>query len=149
MRILVLDADLIATQLVVNLVDAGHEVLGPATSLEETMALAVVERPQLALLDIDKHRTIVQPLDELGIPTMFLLGCKAVGEQREVPRGLLSEPESMNFLLALVEYSEQKAGACLNPSWYARCRAMNNMSPTVSHLLGCNEAIRRAGLVRN
>ncbi len=54
MRILVAeDEALIAMMLTSSLEDAGHEVLGPAATLTEALALSEAAPPHLALLDID------------------------------------------------------------------------------------------------
>jgi hypothetical protein len=107
MRLLVLDDGLITAQLLGTLADAGHEVFGPVSCLEKAMALAIDKKPQLALLGVNKHGSrseCIQRLDELSIPTMFLIGCKVGGEEIEKARELFSDPNSLNVLLALVEY---------------------------------------------
>jgi len=57
---------------------AGYEVLGPAVSAEETMAMADEERPDFALMDIrllghaDGVEAAIQLQSRMQIPSMFV-----------------------------------------------------------------------------
>jgi CheY-like chemotaxis protein len=109
MRILVFDDGLIAARVADTLADAGHEVLGPVTSADEAMALAAEKKPQLAFVDINPQgigsgQVVARRCDELGIATMFLTGSKASLEEGESGAGLLSDPQFLNNLIAVVEY---------------------------------------------
>src|SRR5262245_48818371 len=100
------------------LADAGHEVIGPMTSAEEAIKLAHENKPQFAFLDVnrrgsDSGRSIIHCFDELGIPTMFLIGSLGSNEQREAAAGLLSDPHYLDFLLAVVEYIRTKGRSML------------------------------------
>ncbi len=54
MRILIVeDEALIAVVLADSLEGAGHEVMGPASTMAEALALCEALRPELALLDIN------------------------------------------------------------------------------------------------
>src|SRR5262245_22001274 len=97
LRILVLGDGPMAALLALTLADAGHEVIGPMTSAEEAIKLAHENKPQFAFLDVnrrdsDSGRSIIHCFDELGIPTMFLIGSLGSNEQREAAAGLLSDP---------------------------------------------------------
>jgi CheY-like chemotaxis protein len=110
LRILVLDDGLIAAQLAVTIAEAGHEVIGPVTSGDEAMELAVQKKPNLAFLNINQPQpAIVHRFDELGIPTMFLIGSISA-EAGASPAGLLFDPHFLNKLLAIVEYVQYGAG---------------------------------------
>jgi CheY-like chemotaxis protein len=88
MRVLVLDDEwLVAALTATILLDAGHDVVGPASSAQEAMQLAVARKPQLALLDIDLHGAgsgldVAHFCSELGIPAVFLSGSKVRAEDR-------------------------------------------------------------------
>jgi DNA-binding response OmpR family regulator len=57
MLILVVDDEaIIGLSIAVELLDAGHQVLGPATSISEAKDLAGQSHPDLALIDVDIDR---------------------------------------------------------------------------------------------
>jgi DNA-binding response OmpR family regulator len=77
--LLVEDEPLIAMSLCAELEDAGHDVIGPATSIESALALVRAHRVELALLDIDlQHRgdgiVLAKRMREMDIPTLFVSG---------------------------------------------------------------------------
>lgn len=80
MRILIVDDEpLIAMSLSLELEEAGHEIIGPASSIETAVALARVHRVELALLDIDlQHRgdgiVLAKRMREMDIPALFISG---------------------------------------------------------------------------
>ena len=62
-RILIVDDEaLIAFDFEMTLVDAGYDVLGPATSLDEALDMVSDETPRAAVLDIDLNARPVWPL---------------------------------------------------------------------------------------
>jgi CheY-like chemotaxis protein len=110
MRVLVLDDEWLLAALATTILnEAGHEVVGPASSAQEAMDLAVDQSPQLALLDIDLHGAgsgldVAHFCSDLGIPAVFLSGSKVAPEERDGAAGLLSKPYRPNDLLQAVEY---------------------------------------------
>ena len=74
------DEALIALVLELELRDAGHEVLGPAATPEEALALAGETRPELALIDINlvgggDGIALARALrDRHGVPSLFVSG---------------------------------------------------------------------------
>lgn len=123
LRVLVVDDGFMAASLTPTLVEAGHEVIGPVTSAEEAMELAGEKKPQLAFVDINKHGSgsgprVAYRCEELGIPTMFLIGCKVNTEPGEAAAGLLSDPHFLNDLLAVVEYIRSEGRSVLSPQLF-------------------------------
>jgi two-component system, response regulator PdtaR len=110
MRVLVLDDEwLVAALTATILLHAGHDVVGPASSAQEAMQLAVARKPQLALLDIDLHGAgsgldVAHLCSELGIPAVFVSGSRVSPEERDGAAGSLSKPYLPNDLLQAVEY---------------------------------------------
>jgi CheY-like chemotaxis protein len=110
MRVLVLDDEwLVAALAATILLEAGHDVVGPASSAQEAMELAVAREPQLALLDIDLNGAgsgldVAHLCAELGIPAVFLSGSKVRAEDRDGAAELLPKPYVPNDLLQAVEY---------------------------------------------
>lgn len=77
-RVMVVEDDFfVALDLEVGLTGAGIKVVGPASTAEEAMALARVERPQLAVMDIrlgsarDGIQAALDLYRELGIRSIF------------------------------------------------------------------------------
>jgi DNA-binding NarL/FixJ family response regulator len=112
-RVLVVEDDfLIAMQTEGALREAGFEVVGPATTAEEAVALAAEERPFLAVMDIrlagkrdgiDAARELFQDLD---IRCIFATAhddahIRARAEPY-APLGWLAKPYTMASLIALV-----------------------------------------------
>jgi hypothetical protein len=121
MRILVFDEGVLAAAVANTLAAAGHEVLGPVTSADEAIALAVEKKPQLAFVDINPDGTrrgqaVADRCDELGIPTMFLMGSKDRVEEPATALGLLSDLQFLNNLLAVVEYVHSQGRSTLPAS---------------------------------
>jgi DNA-binding response OmpR family regulator len=99
MRILVVeDEPVIAMSLTWELEHAGHEVVGPAATLEEAMQLARAHRPELALLDIDLRRRgdgvlLAKQLRAINIPSVFVSGQDVVArENADLAIGYISKP---------------------------------------------------------
>jgi CheY-like chemotaxis protein len=110
MRVLVLDDEWFVAALAVTiLLEAGHEVVGPASSAQEAMELAVAGKPQLALLDVDLKGAgsgldVAHLCSDLGIPAVFVSGSRVSPEERDGAAGSLSKPYLPNDLLQAVEY---------------------------------------------
>ena len=74
------DEALIALVLELELRGAGHQVLGPAATPEEALALVEETRPELALIDIDLEDggdgvALARTLrDRHGVPSLFVSG---------------------------------------------------------------------------
>ena len=74
------DEALIALVLELELRGAGHEVLGPAATPEEALALVAGTRPELALIDINLTGggdgiALARALrDRHGVPSLFVSG---------------------------------------------------------------------------
>jgi CheY-like chemotaxis protein len=91
------DESLIAMLVEDALTDAGAEVLGPAATVEEALALFEGRRPQAAVLDINLAGQVSTPvadlLAECGIPFVVATGYGAAGlseRHRGVP--VLAKP---------------------------------------------------------
>jgi DNA-binding response OmpR family regulator len=90
---------LLAVTLALQLEAAGHRVLGPAATLEDAAALALDERPDLALVDIDlDHRgdgvTLARELQERWhVPSLFVTGRPEVARAAaDAALGVISKP---------------------------------------------------------
>jgi CheY-like chemotaxis protein len=84
LRVLVVeDSALIAMDLEAILRDAGHTVIGPASSVAEALLLAASDHVDVALLDIDLDGQLVTPVAETlrarGIPFAFSTGFERGG----------------------------------------------------------------------
>ena len=62
-KVLIVDDEaLIAFDFEMTVQDAGYEVMGPATSLDEAFSMIESETPRAAILDIDVNQNPVWPL---------------------------------------------------------------------------------------
>ena len=115
-RILVVEDEALVAMLVEDaLLDAGFEVLGPARSVAEAMALLAAERPSAAVLDLNLGgETSLRVADELaarGIPFIVATGYGAAGlppSHGKAP--VLAKPYDPADLTAAVERLCQGAG---------------------------------------
>ncbi len=77
------DTALIAMDLECILIDAGHSVIGPASTVSDALELAERGQVDVALLDIDLHGELVTPvaqkLSDDGVPFAFSTGFEAGG----------------------------------------------------------------------
>jgi DNA-binding NarL/FixJ family response regulator len=116
LRVLVVEDDfLIAMQSESALRDAGFEVVGPATTAEEAIALALAERPALAVMDIrlaskrDGIEAAGELFHELGIRCIFATAHDDAHTRQRAepyaPLGWLAKPYSMASLIVLVAES--------------------------------------------
>ena len=100
MRVLVVEDDaIIALSAVGVLEEAGHEVLGPALGVEQALAIAGEQRPDLALVDInlaghDEGVELARRLRrEFAVPSLFVSGQTAAARSnRDAALGLLKKP---------------------------------------------------------
>lgn len=117
MRILVVeDEAVIALTAAAVLSDAGHEVLTPAYSVDEALALGG-ERPDLALVDInlagqDEGIALARELQKrFSIHSLFVSGQVEAGRaNRDAAMGLLRKPYDAGSLLASVGAAEELLG---------------------------------------
>ena len=93
------DEALVAVTLALQLEAGGHRVLGPASTLEHAEALALTERPDLALVDIDLTGrgdgvTLARELqDRWQIPSFFMTGRPdAARAAADAALGVISKP---------------------------------------------------------
>lgn len=110
MRVLVVeDEPLIATSIQWELVDAGHEVVGPAATLAEAELLASEEQPDLALVDINLSERgdgvlLARRLKSAGVPSIFVTGqINEARQARDAALGLVLKPFPFETLGRVVE----------------------------------------------
>jgi len=123
MRIMVVeDEAVIALTAVAVLRNAGHEVLPPAYSVDEALALGA-ERPDLALVDInlaghDEGIALARDLlQRYSIRSLFVSGQVEAGRaNRDAAIGLLSKPYDAGSLLASLEAAEKLLSGGSAPS---------------------------------
>ena len=111
-RILVAEDEAIVAMLIEDeLVDAGAQVVGPATSVEE--ALRLIEGPALAgglsaaVLDLDLEGELVLPvadrLTALGVPFLFATGCGEGCDMGRHTAPVLHKPFDAQDLVMAIE----------------------------------------------
>ena len=118
MRILIVEDDaVIAMVLTDGLEDGGHEVMGPASTLAEALALCDALRPELALLDInlrdgssglDVARTLVERWGVLSILTSGNM--QEAQRARAVALGYIRKPYEVRTVLRSVELAREVMG---------------------------------------
>jgi DNA-binding response OmpR family regulator len=118
MRILVVeDEALIALVLVEILAEGGHEVVGPAATVEQALALCEDAPPQLALLDItlqgggsglDVARAL---FGRWGVPSIFASSqvCEA-RRARDIALGCIQKPYAVETVLRSIEAARAVMG---------------------------------------
>ena len=104
------DEALIALVLELELRGAGHEVLGPAATPEEALALAEGTRPGLALIDINLTGrgdgiALARALrDRHGVPSLFVSGqAPEALAARDAALGLVRKPYAPEDVARAVE----------------------------------------------
>ena len=109
MRVLVVeDEPLIAASVEWELRDRGHDVLGPAPSAALAEHLAAVDRPDLALVDINLTGRgdgvrLARTLRLMGVPSVFVTGqISEARENRDAALALLAKPFPVESLDAVV-----------------------------------------------
>jgi DNA-binding response OmpR family regulator len=107
------DEPMIAASIEWELTDAGHQVLGPAASAEEAMALTATVRPDVALVDInlggnDDGVALARDLKaRLGAPVVFVTGQLVQARQaRDAAIGVLAKPFSFPALVATIPFAK-------------------------------------------
>lgn len=110
---------LVAVTLALQLEAAGHRVLGPASTVDHAAALAVEERPDLALVDIDLHHqgdgvVLARELQERWrVPSFFMTGRPEVARAAaDAALGVISKP----YDLADIDDSLLVAASIINGS---------------------------------
>ena len=108
-RILIVDDEyLIAAQLASDLRAAGGEIIGPAHTLQNALALAQREHPTAAVLDIrlgrDDVGPVAQELSKRGVPFIFYTGQTHTDPIRSRWPGskVMSKPVTAATLIAAV-----------------------------------------------
>lgn len=107
-RVLVVeDEGLVALEIETFLAGAGHEVVGTAADRAGALALARVERPDLALVDVrlangDSGLDLAADLTALGVPVLLATGNCPQEPGRAVALGCLHKPFDERQLLAAV-----------------------------------------------
>lgn len=103
------DEPVIAASMEWELRAAGHDVLGPASSVEEAEALTDGPRPDLAFIDInlsgaDEGVELARDLRRrFGVPCIFVTGQIAQARQnRDAALGVLSKPFAFEALVDCV-----------------------------------------------
>ena len=115
MRILIVEDDaLTAMVLTDSLEDGGHEVMGPASTLAEALALCDALRPELALLDIhlrdgsngvDVARAL---LERWGVPSIFVSAQTVEARRaRDIALGHIRKPYRPETVLRSVEVARE------------------------------------------
>ena len=112
-RILVLEEDEpVAVLLAAILKDLGCEVVGPASRIDEALALAISERIDAAILDVaiggEVSFAVADELISRGIPYAFASGNKTPASiRRYAPVSIITKPYSAdhirNVLSELIE----------------------------------------------
>jgi DNA-binding response OmpR family regulator len=96
--LIVEDEPLIAMHLADELQFAGHDIVGPAASIETALNCAHLQQVDLALLDIDlQHKgdglVLAKRLHEMHIPALFVSGqAGKAHEHAELVLGYISKP---------------------------------------------------------
>lgn len=100
MNVLILEDEfLLAMMLRDEVSDAGHTVLGPASTVADALRLAEATPPDLALLDITLSGgdcggdAAVILKDRWDVPCLFVSGSRAIAEKRRLAVvGILENP---------------------------------------------------------
>ena len=125
MQVLVVeDEPIIALDTAEMLTEAGHEVSGPASTVDEAVRLAESAQPDLALIDInlcgqeDGPRVARALWERYRIPCLFVSAQPAQARQhRDVAVGVLSKPFVSRELLASVPAACAAAHGHESRSW--------------------------------
>jgi len=122
-RILVAEDNVVlALDLIDRLREAGAEVLGPAVTLAQTLALAKLPSIACAVLDVNLGRETVFPaaqvLRERGISTIFHT---AIGNQDRLSQDwpdaqVLAKPASLEFLMRAILVACCGIASCVIPA---------------------------------
>jgi CheY-like chemotaxis protein len=114
-RILVAeDEGLVALEIETFLTGAGHDVVGTAARRADALALARLERPDLALVDVrlangDSGLDLAADLAALGVPVLLVTGNCPQELGRAVALGCLHKPFDERQLLTAVALATRLA----------------------------------------
>jgi DNA-binding response OmpR family regulator len=102
------DEFLIATEIATILEDAGHQVLGPAGSVEAAETILAARRPDLAVIDAnlsgETSVSLANRLHELGVPFCVCTGYSATDLFSSFGDvAMLQKPVTPRNLLAVVD----------------------------------------------
>jgi DNA-binding response OmpR family regulator len=127
MRILVVeDEALIALVLVEILAEGGHEVVGPAATMEQALALCEDAPPQLALLDIaladgSNGVDVARALHgRWGVPAIFASSQVSEARRaRDIALGCIRKPYALETVLRSIEaaLAAQRGAPPAIPPW--------------------------------
>jgi two-component system, response regulator PdtaR len=118
MRILIAeDEALIALELTESLEHDGHEVVGPATTMAEALALCEAGPPELALLDINlgdgsSGVTLARALlARWGVPSIFASGQPMEARRaRDIALGYIEKPYQPETVLRSIKVAREIMG---------------------------------------
>jgi DNA-binding response OmpR family regulator len=106
------DEPVIAASIEWELLEAGHEVLGPASCVSEAEDLARRQRPDLAFVDInlagaDEGVALARDLKRrFGVHSVFVTGQVVQARQnRDAALGVLPKPFAFESLVASVDFA--------------------------------------------
>ena len=128
MQVLVVeDEPIIAADTIEMLREAGHEVAGPATSVEDAVRLAEETRADLALVDInleghEEGPRLARALRALfGVPSLFVTAQPEQARQhRDAAVGVLAKPFAAGELVQSVPVARAVAEGQEPRSWRPR-----------------------------
>ena len=115
MKILVVEDDmLIGFMLEAELTEAGHQVIGPARTLERALSLATATAPELALVNIDLKdggngvELARALLEVVNCPSLFVSGnVMEARKARDAALGFVAKPYSPAAVVESVEVAAQ------------------------------------------
>ena len=110
MRILIVEDEPIAAMSAMSELErAGHEVVGPAASLQDALQLAQECKPELALVDIDLNEAgegvrVARTLRDLGVASIFVSAQTRVAhDNRHLALGYIGKPYDASDLIRCVD----------------------------------------------
>jgi DNA-binding response OmpR family regulator len=111
MKILIVEDDLlIGFMLEAELTEAGHQVIGPACTVESALSLATATTPELALVNIDLKYggngvELARALPEVvNCPSLFVSGnAMEARKARNAALGFLAKPYDPAVVVASIE----------------------------------------------
>jgi two-component system, response regulator PdtaR len=117
------DESIIGLELEGRLQEAGHEVLGPTSTVEEALELAERRKPDLALVDINLGdggsgiELARRLLERWGTPSLFLSGqTQEARENNDAAIGRIGKPFSATAVLESIDVAKAiAAGEPVSP----------------------------------
>jgi DNA-binding response OmpR family regulator len=106
MRVLVVEDETLIAMLAEDaLIEAGHEVIGPAGSLEEAQELLDRCRPDFAVIDMNlagvSSLPILERLAMLGVPVVITTGYGMEGVPQRWHRRVLTKPYDLAAMVRM------------------------------------------------